>query len=355
MSNEQRLREALDNMGDNLGRRLDVLSREDYFAIKDSWDKLRAALTDTGVCSTCGGSGYENDEWLYSPPCPDCTGQDQGELATRDAFIVEHGLWRDFLRFAQANKLTVYQPGQRDEFGTGYTPTDEEIERAKDARPFDTTASQPTDTGVCSNPDCEDGKIWKHQGSIDQWTEDCPDCTGKDYLGFKDQPAAEQDVKAVVRDVMDKTSTTRAYLAQGPSPAADSKTGDSSAASGAVEAAFKEWRSGPNRPPSHSSRGQRAFLSFEAGAAWQARSLQEWRPISEAPKDGKPVYLLKNTGTIYCARWLSANEIADREGSVEVDDFEAGWGEINDLDEPLYGIISWMPALPQPPTEGTGG
>lgn len=69
------------------------------------------------------------------------------------------------------------------------------------------------------------------------------------------------------------------------------------------------------------------------------KSAAFWRPISQAPFDGTPVWgFLHETG-IRLLRWMSPAECAAYEGNTDVDEYDGCWVEATDADE------EWSPAL----------
>lgn len=85
-----------------------------------------------------------------------------------------------------------------------------------------------------------------------------------------------------------------------------------------------------------------AALQAEIAALKAAR---EWRPIADAPKDGKPVLMLRKDGAIREA-WWKPPWIGQR-GEVL---HEAGWGGTGWWYGEQCPPVKWMP-LPEPPTE----
>lgn len=78
----------------------------------------------------------------------------------------------------------------------------------------------------------------------------------------------------------------------------------------------------------------------------------EWQDIESAPKDGQFILVARfRDGDEFCwakhSRWITAEELADNDGLGDPDDFEAGWTDGNEDDEPCYPT-HWRP-LPAPP------
>lgn len=74
-----------------------------------------------------------------------------------------------------------------------------------------------------------------------------------------------------------------------------------------------------------------------------------WLPISEAPRDGTPVWgFLHETG-IRLLRWMSPEECAAYEDSADVEDYDGAWIEVVDADEDWSPEV-WAPldAIPLP-------
>lgn len=78
----------------------------------------------------------------------------------------------------------------------------------------------------------------------------------------------------------------------------------------------------------------------------------EWQPIETAPRDGRYIIASRfRNGDELCwvqhSRWITVAEIIEMQGGDE-DDWDAGWTEGNEEEEPIYPT-HWMP-LPPPPT-----
>lgn len=102
-------------------------------------------------------------------------------------------------------------------------------------------------------------------------------------------------------------------------------------------------------------------LALEAAKAAAGSSGSEWRPIEEAPKDGRTLLLgyLNQSGRWRTTRgqWFTKEQIDDEWDNG--DDFEADWYETSvENDEPpncwLILPTHWQP-LPAPPADSEGG
>ena len=95
--------------------------------------------------------------------------------------------------------------------------------------------------------------------------------------------------------------------------------------------------------------GQLLASHIEEIAALKAA--REWLPIADAPKDGKPVLMLRKDGTIREAWWKGP--MLGFDGVVLI---EAGWGGDGWWFSAWYQPTHWMPKppLPEPPTEDAG-
>lgn len=87
-----------------------------------------------------------------------------------------------------------------------------------------------------------------------------------------------------------------------------------------------------------------ALLAAEARVA-ELEAARKWRDIATAPKDGKPVLMLRKDGEIRKA-WWKPPWIGER-GHVFHD---AGWGGTGWWYDEQCPPVKWMP-LPEPPTE----
>lgn len=95
-----------------------------------------------------------------------------------------------------------------------------------------------------------------------------------------------------------------------------------------------------------------------------ARAVPEWRPISEAPKDGRVVWACFHSDIYPALRPLRDDlsawngvQIALRHPGLAEDGFNVGWSiaaQVGNGGFPDEWIAGWMP-LPPPPTEGGEG
>lgn len=93
----------------------------------------------------------------------------------------------------------------------------------------------------------------------------------------------------------------------------------------------------------------------QARAALTAALAAMWRPIEEAPRDGRYFAVARfkqdELRWLKHSRWMTAAEAAENEGGAE-EDFEPGWTDGEDEDDycyPTHFADILTPPLPSPP------